>query len=164
MGIWKVCEMKIRLLEDKDIPQVLEICREMREHHRRILGGYFKPIDEDYERSSLAKALDDENSSIYVAETEDGKIAGMVQAAFEVRPYLEQESFCHIGGLGVLPGYRWRGIAKALMDRVFEACRARKITEVTLGVFNRNTGAYKFYEDLGFLPLEQKMKLDLDME
>lgn len=156
--------MKIRLLEDKDIPQVLEICREMREHHRRILGGYFKPIDEDYERSSLAKALDDENSSIYVAETEDGKIAGMVQAAFEVRPYLEQESFCHIGGLGVLPGYRRRGIAKALMDRVFEACRARKITEVTLGVFNRNTGAYKFYEDLGFLPLEQKMKLDLDRE
>ena len=156
--------MKIRLLEDKDIPQVLEICREMREHHRRILGGYFKPIDEDYERSSLAKALDDENSSIYVAETEDGKIAGMVQAAFEVRPYLEQESFCHIGGLGVLPGYRRRGIAKALMDRVFEACRARKITEVTLGVFNRNTVAYKFYEDLGFLPLEQKMKLDLDRE
>ncbi len=156
--------MKIRLLEDKDIPQVLEICREMREHHRRILGGYFKPIDEDYERSSLAKALDDENSPVYVAETEDGKIAGMVQAAFEVRPYLEQESFCHIGGLGVLPGYRRRGIAKALMDRVFEACRARKITEVTLGVFNRNTGAYKFYEDLGFLPLEQKMKLDLDRE
>lgn len=156
--------MKIRLLEDKDIPQVLEICREMREHHRRILGGYFKPIDEDYERSSLAKALGDENSPVYVAETEDGKIAGMVQAAFEVRPYLEQESFCHIGGLGVLPGYRRRGIAKALMDRVFEACRARKITEVTLGVFNRNTGAYKFYEDLGFLPLEQKMKLDLDRE
>ena len=156
--------MKIRLLEDKDIPQVLEICREMREHHRRILGGYFKSIDEDYERSSLAKALDDENSPVYVAETEDGKIAGMVQAAFEVRPYLEQESFCHIGGLGVLPGYRRRGIAKALMDRVFEACRARKITEVTLGVFNRNTGAYKFYEDLGFLPLEQKMKLDLDRE
>ena len=153
--------MKIRLLEDKDIPQVLEICREMREHHRRVLGGYFKPIDEDYERSSLA---DDENSPVYVAETEDGKIAGMVQAAFEVRPYLEQESFCHIGGLGVLPGYRRRGIAKALMDRVFEACRARKITEVTLGVFNRNTGAYKFYEDLGFLPLEQKMKLDLDRE
>ena len=156
--------MKIRLLEDKDIPSVLEICREMREHHRRILGGYFKSIDEDYERSSLAKALDDENSPVYVAETEDGKIAGMVQAAFEVRPYLEQESFCHIGGLGVLPGYRRRGIAKALMDRVFEACRARKITEVTLGVFNRNTGAYKFYEDLGFLPLEQKMKLDLDRE
>lgn len=156
--------MKIRLLEDKDIPQVLEICREMREHHRRILGGYFKSIDEDYERSSLAKALDDENSPVYVAETEDGKIAGMVQAAFEVRPYLEQESFCHIGGLGVLPGYRRRGIAKALMDRVFEACRARKVTEVTLGVFNRNTGAYKFYEDLGFLPLEQKMKLDLDRE
>ena len=156
--------MKIRLLEDKDIPQVLEICREMREHHRRVLGGYFKSIDEDYERSSLAKALDDEDSPVYVAETEDGKIAGMVQAAFEVRPYLEQESFCHIGGLGVLPGYRRRGIAKALMDRVFEACRARKITEVTLGVFNRNTGAYKFYEDLGFLPLEQKMKLDLDRE
>lgn len=156
--------MKIRLLEDKDIPSVLEICREMREHHRRILGGYFKSIDEDYERSSLAKALDDENSPVYVAETEDGKIAGMVQAAFEVRPYLEQESFCHIGGLGVLPEYRRRGIAKALMDRVFEACRARKITEVTLGVFNRNTGAYKFYEDLGFLPLEQKMKLDLDRE
>lgn len=156
--------MKIRLLEDKDIPQVLEICREMREHHRRVLGGYFKSIDEDYERSSLVKALDDENSPVYVAEVGNGKIAGMVHAAFEVRPYLERERFCHIRELGVFPGCRRQGVAKALMDRVFEACSARKITEVTLGVFNRNTGAYKFYEELGFLPLEQKMKLDLDRE
>lgn len=156
--------MMIRLLDESDIPSVLEICREIREHHRRVLGGYFKSIDEDYERSSLVKALDDENSPVYVAEVGNGKIAGMVQAAFEVRPYLERESFCHIGGLGVLPEYRRQGVAKALMDRVFEACRARKITEVTLGVFNRNTGAYKFYEELGFLPLEQKMKLDLDRE
>lgn len=33
--------MKIRKFEKEDILQVLELCREVRNHHREFLGGIF---------------------------------------------------------------------------------------------------------------------------
>ena len=64
--------MKIRKFEEKDIPQVLEICREMREHHRKVLNGYFKPIDEAYELKSLQETLTDDDDDAFALVAEEG--------------------------------------------------------------------------------------------
>lgn len=153
--------MIIRKLQKQDLAQALEICREMREHHRVFLNGYFKPLDDEFEMRALQASLDDDKAIALVAEV-DGQIAGLLQADIKFRPYLETEEFCHVGGLGVLPAFRRRGIAKALMDELFAICRNLKINELSLGVFNDNKGAYNLYEELGFMPLEQKMHLRLD--
>lgn len=153
--------MIIRKLQKQDLTQALEICREMREHHRAFLNGYFKPLDDEFEMQALQASLDDDKKIALVAEV-DGQIAGLLQADIKFRPYLETEEFCHVGGLGVLPAFRRRGIAKALMDELFAICRDLEIAELSLGVFNDNKGAYKLYEELGFTPLEQKMHLRLD--
>ena len=39
--------MKIRKFEKEDILQVLELCREVRNHHREFLGGYFAEQDDE---------------------------------------------------------------------------------------------------------------------
>lgn len=153
--------MIIRKLQKQDLTQALEICREMREHHRAFLNGYFKPLDDEFEMQALQASLDDDKAIALVAEV-DGQIAGLLQADIKFRPYLETEEFCHVSGLGVLPAFRRRGIAKALMDELFAICRDLEIAELSLGVFNDNKGAYKLYEELGFTPLEQKMHLRLD--
>ena len=36
---------EIRRLTVADLPAALELCNEIREHHRRLLGGYFAPLD-----------------------------------------------------------------------------------------------------------------------
>ena len=49
-----------------------------------------------------------------------------------------------------------------IMYAFFELCQERDIKEIRLGVYNQNEIAYKFYENYGFKPLEQKMVLILD--
>lgn len=148
----------IRKMQEKDLVVALEICREMREHHRAFLGGYFKPLDDEFEMKALRESLVDENAIALVAEV-NGQVAGLLQADIKFRPYLEFEKFCHISGLGILPSFRRQGIAKVMMAEVVVECKKRGITEMSLGVFNENEGAYKLYEELGFIPLEQKMHL-----
>ena len=76
-------------------------------------------------------------------------------------PHLENERFCHVCELGVLPDFHRQGIAENLMRKLFEEAKNRGVSEINLGVFNDNTIAYKFYQKLGFKPLEQKMKINI---
>jgi mycothiol synthase len=56
----------------------------------------------------------------------------------------------YVGSLGVLRGWRGRGIAQALLHRVFADLAARGHPEVTLGVdASSPTGAVALYEKLG---------------
>lgn len=153
--------MIIRKLNEKDLLQALEICKEMREHHRNFLHGYFKPLDEEFEMRALVSSLEDENAIDLVAEI-DGQVAGLLQADIKFRPYLETENFCHVCGLGVLPAFRRQGIAKKLMTELVSECKKRGIVEISLGVFYDNIGACQLYEALGFKPLEQKMRMRLE--
>lgn len=42
--------IKIRRFEEKDVTQAVDLCNEIREHHRKILNGYFAPINRDFEK------------------------------------------------------------------------------------------------------------------
>jgi mycothiol synthase len=56
----------------------------------------------------------------------------------------------YIASIGVLPGWRGRGIAQALLGRAFADLAARGHSEVTLGVDAANpTGAVALYEKVG---------------
>ena len=69
--------------------------------------------------------------------------------------------FAHIGNFGVTKSKRHQGIGKMLMDSFMEICRSKEIDEVRLGVFNKNVGSHKFYEQYGFKPFEQRMQIML---
>jgi mycothiol synthase len=56
----------------------------------------------------------------------------------------------YVGGLGVRPGWRGKGLAKALLQRSFAEFWRRGTTRVTLGVDSENeTGAVRLYERVG---------------
>jgi ribosomal protein S18 acetylase RimI-like enzyme len=55
-----------------------------------------------------------------------------------------------IGGIGVIPSARRRGIARALMEAVLDEARRLELAEVWLEVLERNEPAYRLYEQLGF--------------
>ena len=153
--------MRIRKFEKNDLPQVLELCREVRQHHIDFLGGYFTPQDDKEEQNNLLLYLDNENHIALVA-FEDEYIYGFLLAEIKNASYLEGSKVAHVGNFGVAKTQRRRGIGKMLMDSFMEICYSKEIDEVRLGVFNNNAGAYKFYEQYGFKPFEQRMQIMLN--
>ena len=55
-----------------------------------------------------------------------------------------------VNGIGVDPGYRRRGIARALLEAAIEESRSRGARKLTLRVFAPNVPALRLYESAGF--------------
>jgi ribosomal protein S18 acetylase RimI-like enzyme len=83
----------------------------------------------------------------FVAD-DGGRIVGWVDIQRETRPI-----HAHVGqlGIGVLPGYRGRGIGHRLMRAALDAARAAGFEKVELNVYGRNTRAAALYRRLGFV-------------
>lgn len=92
-----------------------------------------------WSREDLAAQIENEQSRFSVAVDEDGTVAG----------YVGVQIICgegYITNVAVLPSYRRKGIAKALMRRVME----NEMDFLTLEVRKSNAPAIKLYESLGF--------------
>jgi ribosomal protein S18 acetylase RimI-like enzyme len=59
--------------------------------------------------------------------------------------------------VGVDPGVRRRGIARALLEECFERARLEGKTFVTLHTTERMTAAQRMYEAMGFRRLEDRV-------
>ncbi len=152
--------MIIRQFKKKDLPQVLQLCREIRQYHIDILDGYFTEQDDALEQIGFIKSLNDDKVIALIAEDND-KICGYLLAEQKFAPFLEGPNVVHISNFGVIKEMRSKGIGKKLMDALFVLCKERKIDEVRLGVFNKNVSACKFYEKYGFEPFEQRIKIQI---
>lgn len=80
----------------------------------------------------------------YVA-LEDGRIVGVtiVQRHGTTKGWV-------VSTVGVLPGYRRRGIARAVVEKALAFLKKRGAEKTWLGVINGNTPAQRLYESLGF--------------
>ena len=150
--------MKIRKFEKEDILQVLQLCREVRNHHREFLGGYFAEQDDEMEKVGFMQSLESNKIIALVAE-EENEIQGYLLAERKFSPYLEKSNVVNVSNFGVKAGMRGNGIGRKLMDFLYDFCKNENIDEIRLGVFNKNTGACRFYEKYGFEPFEQRMNI-----
>ena len=57
----------------------------------------------------------------------------------------------HVMNVAVMPSYRRRGVARALLDRLFEVTASDERRGYTLEVRVSNEGAIKLYEAMGFV-------------
>jgi ribosomal protein S18 acetylase RimI-like enzyme len=55
-----------------------------------------------------------------------------------------------IGGMGVVPDYRRKGLARAMLNYLIDQARQRRMQILDLEVIVQNIGAYKLYADTGF--------------
>jgi len=148
--------MIIRHFSEQDLPQVLQLLREIRQYHIDILDGYFAEQNDELERAGLLQSLSDDKIIALVAE-EDNKICGYLLAEQKFSYHLQAPNIVHVSNFGVGQNMRSKGIGKKLMDTLLDLCQTRGIDEIRLGVFNKNIAAYKFYETYGFQPFEQRM-------
>ncbi|MFV0626976.1 MAG: GNAT family N-acetyltransferase [Alphaproteobacteria bacterium] len=149
----------VRKFEEKDMAPVLELCSYVRDFHIKILDGVFKPQADEIEKSILNRVFFDENFIGFVAE-KDNEILGYVFAEKRFPPYLLLPHF-NIVNIGVSEKAQNLGIGRQLMDVVVSVAKEQGVSEIKLGVYNKNINAHKFYEKYGFEPEEQKMVLKL---
>ena len=114
--------MKIRKFEKEDILQVLELCREVRNHHREFLGGYFAEQDDEMEKVGFMQSLESNKIIALVAE-EENEIQGYLLAERKFSPYLEKSNVVNVSNFGVKAGMRGNGIGRKLMDFLYDFCK-----------------------------------------
>lgn len=67
-----------------------------------------------------------------------------------------------IGGMGVIPSHRRRGIARRMMQLLLSRARALGLARVRLEVITRNEPAHRLYRELGFRELRQLYVISRD--
>jgi ribosomal protein S18 acetylase RimI-like enzyme len=67
-----------------------------------------------------------------------------------------------IGGMGVVPSARRKGLGETLMHAVVEGAQSRGLREVTLEVLEQNDPARRLYEKIGFEPVRELEIWELD--
>lgn len=97
--------------------------------------------DRRFGRDALVWLLADPNGATLV-EDRDGVVASIMIA-------FEPES-CRVLSVAVLPGWRRRGLGRALMRAAENLARDRGSRTICLEVGVRNAGAIEFYKRLGY--------------
>lgn len=160
--------MDIKIIKpvEKHISQMVKLADEARQHHVDVLNGYFKPVtpvSSGFEDKIIRNHMSEpENNIILIAVDTDDNVVGMILGEKLHKPWLEQSHVGHVSNFIVSANMRGYGIGKKLMDAFIDECRHSGMQQVDLGVYNKNTGAYNFYIEYGFEPIEQKMRIDLD--
>ncbi len=95
------------------------------------------------------------DSELIVAEF-DGRLVGAVTLYLHGSPSLSwPEGWAGIRLLGVLPGYRRKGVGAALMDECVRRCRNAGLTTIGLHTTTAMAGARRIYERMGFVRVPQ---------
>ena len=115
------------------------------------------PVAEAATRESFAARLDAFGEWFFVAKDEDGKIIGLINGMATDEESIADEMFedasLHkpngrvqtVFGLDVLPQWRHRGVAGALMDAFVEAAKQAGREKVTLTCKKRLIGMYEHF-------------------
>jgi hypothetical protein len=80
--------------------------------------------------------------------TVDGALSGVALLAF-------RGERAWIGGFGVVPEYRGRGLAQRYLDETLAIARASRATSVELEVLTHNVPAVRLYERAGFETIDE---------
>jgi ribosomal-protein-alanine N-acetyltransferase len=124
-------KLELRKLELRDLNAIEEIERE----------SYPTPWSRSMFAGELAKPS---SLSLGAVDTESGVLVGYLVISRYVDAW-------HVMNVAVTPSYRRRGVARALLDNLFEVTASDERRGYTLEVRVSNEGAIKLYETMGFV-------------
>jgi ribosomal-protein-alanine N-acetyltransferase len=132
-------EFIIRNFEPKDLEHVVKInWTTLPEHYD---NSFFLNIYSQFPRSFLVAQI---------GEKVVGYIMCRVEVGFSERRRLHITRKGHVVSIAVLPEYRRRGIASALMGKALEALKDYHVSETYLEVRVSNSAAISLYKKFGF--------------
>jgi GNAT superfamily N-acetyltransferase len=128
----------VRLMREGDAQAVAELCGQL---------GY--PATPSEVLGRFQRLARREDARVFVAEDEDGGIAGWTHVYVEY--LLESDNGAELGGLVVADGSRGRGVGRALLAAAEEWARERGCRYVRVRSKVERTAAHAFYEHVGYV-------------
>ena len=153
-------EFFIRRAGPKDVDELTSLLLEFNAAMAK-LNPVFKELAGDgteHFREQALKGIDDRGGEFVLVADAGGKIAGLVFCETKKRPNaFKVKSIGHISELFVLPKFRKKGIAKALVKEAEKEFRKRKLKHIFLKANSNNPNALKTYQALGFKEYKKEM-------
>lgn len=155
-----------RFAEEKDLPRVNELRRQVSGLHAAGRPDIFKPGFCQELQECVYEMWGGENSDVIVAER-DGVICGMACVEYlkkQESPYSRERSIYYITEFGVDGACQRQGVGRELMDFIKADASAKGFGSVELDMWTFNENAEKFYESIGFQTFRKFMEWKIDTE
>ncbi|WP_026665730.1 GNAT family N-acetyltransferase [Butyrivibrio sp. FC2001] len=152
--------MNIRRANEKDIPQMLELLRQVNLVHHIGRPDLFKKATK-YTGDELKEILKDETRPIFAAVDDSDTMQGYAFCVHQQHigsNLLTDIKTLYIDDICVNENCRGQHVGKTIYDYVIKWAKENDYYNVTLNVWNCNEGAMKFYESLGMTPYKIGME------
>ena len=136
-----ICIEPIRLSHVEGFRQALDMVSRERKYLARFEAAPLEKI-----RAFVLEMID--NGHPQFVATKDGVVVGWCDIRRNGR---DTDARCGTLGMGIIPGYRDRGLGRRLIETTLEAARASGIHRVELHVNADNSRAIALYEKAGFV-------------
>lgn len=155
--------MNIRFATEKDIPQMIDLLRQVGEVHHQIRPDLFRAGAQKYDETALKKLLADKTRPIIAGVINDTMVGYAFCILQELKndPVLCDRKTLYIDDLCVDETVRGGGVAKAIYQGALDYAREIHCDAVTLNVWCGNDRALRFYEKCGLKPQKIGMELAL---
>ena len=157
--------MNIRFAEERDIPGLNRLLRQVANVHHSGRPDLFRADSKKYTDGELTALLRDESRPVFVYIGEEGNVDGyafcvMKQTAGD--NILTDMRSLYLDDLCVEESKRGQHIGRTLYEHVLRFAKEQGCHNVTLNVWSCNPGAMRFYQALGMQPQKICMEQILD--
>ncbi|MFT4415954.1 N-acetyltransferase family protein [Fredinandcohnia humi] len=139
--------MVVRKIEVSDAAAFLELSNHVDKSGYMLYEEGERKTTPNQQEKMIERVLSEPNSMIFVA-VDEGKLIGYI-CAFGGSVIRNKHSAYLV--LGVHNGYRGKGVATMLFDRLFTWAQEVGITRLELTVITDNVKAFNLYRKMGFV-------------
>ncbi len=156
--------IRTRFANEKDIPKIMDLLRQVHGVHYDIRPDVFKPVTTKYTADELTQILKDEMRPIIVGVDETDETVGY--AFCIIKEIKDHQLLCdskslYIDDLCVDKEHRGEHIGTVIYGAVCEYAKDIGCDRITLNVWEGNDSARAFYDALGFKPRSTTMEVKL---
>ncbi len=151
--------MQVRRAENKDIPVILNLLRQVNEVHAKARPDLFR-FNTKYDRDGVAALISDKNNAVFVCE-DGGAVEGYAICFFKENrcdSLMQDIKTLYIDDICVDESARGKGVGTALYNAVVSFAKQSGFYNITLNVWSCNKAAEAFYKKCGLVPQKTTME------
>jgi mycothiol synthase len=118
-----------------------------------IVTAFNEPATAEMIDTQIREPGSDPEGYFFAVDAERGRVVGTCRARLDPSPRSPNGIMGYLGTVGVLPEYRRRGIAQALILQTLDFLSLKGAESAVLFVEERNTNAQALYRSMGWYPL-----------
>lgn len=145
--------MIIRPADESDIPAIALLGMYVNTLHHEAWPAIFAPPTDTARLTEYWKNRYVSKGSRIMVAAADAEVVGMVAACLQEErhnPMLQDRHYCYVNTIVVKESYRRQGIGKSLILALEAWSKEQGAREIRFTVWQFNTGARIFYEELGY--------------